>query len=168
MCRVLKSTVMFHHRRLKLTIQESVKYISDLCTRNERNVSDLSARGVMLHSGPLIISELWTARPFSRRNSIRCSGLSKQQCPALTSSIHSWRNTWTPPPPPPKKKKRKQKKKPEMDKWTTETRQGEYIFLIVIPKRWHFILSRNFILRYLKFLTMPFRALKLSTARCVM
>ena len=50
-----------------------------------------------------------------------------------------WKHYQTvhPPPPPPQKKKTKKetKKKPEMDKWTTETRQGEYIFLIVIPKR---------------------------------
>ena len=35
---------MFHDRRPKLTIQESVKYISDLCTRNKRDVTALSAR----------------------------------------------------------------------------------------------------------------------------
>ena len=59
------------------------------------------------------------------------SRLSKQQCPALTSSIESYDKHLNPPPP---QKKNNKKKNTKLAKWTTEIRQGEFIYLILFKK----------------------------------
>ena len=72
---------------------------------------------------------------ISARQRPRGPGLSKQQCPALTSSIESYdKHLKTSPPPPPKTTKQAE--------WTTEVRQGEFIYLISFNKVTFYFIAR--------------------------